>query len=276
MKRVILVLAVAMTAACSSQPKVEPAPAAPVVAKSLPTTLSEAVASDRRSDKNKLRDQARHPQQTLEFFDIKRDQTVMEINPASGWYTEILAPYLAEKGHYIAAVRNTDMTGEGNADLHKWLDANPDVASKITFAKFGEDKTPLAPADSVDRIVTFRNVHNWMMSHNEKKVFKAFYAALKPGGILGVVEHRAGKNNKDKHGEKGYVSEKAVIAMAKSAGFELLEKSEINANPKDTKNYPDGVWDLPPTLKKGDQDRDKYLAIGESDRMTLKFIKPQD
>lgn len=270
MRKIILGLALLMTAACSSQPAATPVSAA----KSLPHTLSESVNGDRRTDKNKARDQYRHPQETLEFFDIQPDQTVVEIWPATGWYTEILAPYLAEKGHYIAAVKNTDMNDFGNADLKKWTEANADVALHMTFVELSPEHSQLAEPNSVDRIVTFRNVHNWMKNKNEKKFFKAFFDALKPGGILGVVEHRASKKQKEKNGEKGYMSEKAVIAMAKKAGFKLVEKSDINANPKDTKNYPDGVWDLPPTLKQKDKNRDKYLTIGESDRMTLKFVKP--
>lgn len=269
MRKLFLGLAAVLAvAACSSKPE-----ATPVPAKTFPKTLGEAIGSDRRTDNNRVRDQYRHPLQTLEFFDIKPDQTVIEVWPASGWYTEILSPFLAENGHYIAAVRKTDMTDEGNADLKKWTAANSDVASKIKYVEFSAEHLELEP-NSADRIVTFRNVHNWMKGNNEKKFFKAFFKALKPGGILGVVEHRAGKNPKETHGEKGYVSEKAVIAMAKSAGFQLVEKSEINANPLDTKNYPDGVWDLPPTFKQKEVNRDRYLAIGESDRMTLKFVKP--
>jgi predicted methyltransferase len=259
---------------CASHKPVEAAVAAPVT-KPLPASLEEAVNSDRRSDKNRPRDQYRHPLETLQFFEIKPDQTVIEISPATGWYTEILAPYLAGYGHYVAAVRNKDLSDEGNADLKAWLGANADIASRVTMVEFNaESGWNLGAPNSADRVLTFRNVHNWMKHKNEAAIFKAFFTVLKPGGILGVVEHRAGKKQKETRGEKGYMQEKAVIAMAKKAGFKLVRSSEINANPKDTKNYPEGVWTLPPTLKLGDKDREKYLAIGESDRMTLKFVKP--
>ena len=137
------------------------------------------------------------------------------------------------------------------------------------------NKLSIAPKSSVDRVLTFRNVHNWIKRDQAEEVFKAMFQALKPGGILGVVEHRnSAKQSQDPKTESGYVAEDYVIALAKKAGFKLQGKSELNANPKDTKNHPEGVWTLPPTLRLKDQDREKYLAIGESDRMTLKFLKP--
>ncbi len=277
MKKVIIILSCAWAAACASNKLKSDTttivPQVPAV-KTLPTSLEEAVGSDRRTAKNKERDVYRHPQQTLEFFDIQPNQTVIEISPATGWYTEILAPFLATQGHYIGALRKADLNDSSNGALKAWGDQNADVMQKASFVEFNADHLSLGEDSSADRVVTFRNVHNWMQNKTEKQVFKSFFAVLKPGGILGIVEHRAAQTQKEKRGENGYVSEKTMIDLAKAAGFKLLARSEINANPKDTKNYPDGVWDLPPTLRLKDKDREKYLAIGESDRMTLSFVKP--
>ena len=272
--------ALAMSTGCSSAPKTE-TPAAPAVAAepALPTTIEEAVASQFRPESNRARDQYRHPAETLSFFGLKPGMTVIEVAPGAGWYLEILAPLLTNQGHYIAAMPAPSTGGEAhemNSKVADWEKAHPAVASKITVADFAPPaKVELAPEGSVDMVLTFRNVHNWMMKDAQKAVFKSFFRALKPGGVLGVVEHRAGKKSKhDKTGSSGYVAEKDVIALAQAAGFKLDQKSEINANPKDTKNYAEGVWTLPPTLRLGDKDRAKYLAIGESDRMTLRFVKP--
>jgi predicted methyltransferase len=251
----------------------------PVVSKTLPTSLADAVNSGFRDPNDRKRDQYRHPLETLEFFGIAPTMTVVEISPSAGWYTQILAPYLASQGHYIAAT-NGENNGEataGNAKLAAWMKENGEVASHVTFTEFDPpSKVEIAPPESADLVVTFRNVHNWMSKHAEKAAFASFFKALKPGGILGVVEHRADpKSKKDKDGHNGYVAQDAVIAMAKKAGFKLIGKSEINANPKDTKDYAKGVWTLPPTLRLGDKDHEKYEAIGESDRMTLKFMKPR-
>ncbi len=202
--------------------------------------------------------------------------TVVEIAPGAGWYMEILAPLLATRGQYIAAgfPRDTtvDFQKDLNAKIDAWLAKYPAAGAKAKIVSFSPT-TEIAPADSVDMVLTFRNIHNWMP--NEKEAFKTFFKALKPGGILGVVEHRADPKSKmDPKAKNGYVHEKHVIKIAKSVGFKLEEKSEINANPRDTKNYPEGVWTLPPTLRLKDVDKEKYLTIGESDRMTLRFVKP--
>ena len=272
----VVISSLALIAGCSSSEKKETV-AAPVVSKALPTSVAEAVNSGFRD--SKARDQFRHPLETLEFFGITPDMTVVEIWPSSGWYTQILAPYLATKGHYIAATNNSsnaEVAG-GNAKMAEWMKENSEVASHITFSEFNPpDKVEIAPAESADLVLTFRNVHNWMGKHAEKAAFASFFKALKPGGILGVVEHRAdAKSKKDSDGHNGYVTQDAVIAMAKKAGFKLVAKSEINANSKDTKDYEKGVWTLPPTYRLGDKDHAKYEAIGESDRMTLKFMKPK-
>lgn len=264
---------------CGSTPKKEE-PVASKPAPALPTTVEEAVKSPFRTAANLERDQYRHPVETLNFFDIKPDMTVIEVAPGAGWYMEILAPYLAEKGQYIAATvpstpDNTYMT-KLNEKTAAWLKQFPEVESKAKNSAFNPPTlVELGPEGSADRVVTFRNVHNWVSKDGEKAAFQAFFKVLKPGGILGVVEHRANpKSKRDPKAKSGYVLEKDIIRIAKSAGFKLDAKSEINANAKDTKDYPEGVWTLAPSYRLKDQDREKYAAIGESDRMTLRFIKP--
>ncbi len=228
--------------------------------------LANAVAASHRSDNFVERDKYRKPQQTLEFFGIKPNMTVVEISPGGGYWTEILAPYLKDKGTYYTVIspRQSD-------SWKKKLDANPAYSNVKTTFSDGE----IAPAGSADLVVTFRNVHNWMARGNADEMFAAFYAALKPGGILGVEEHRASdKAPQDPKAANGYVRQDYTVQLAEKAGFKLLDSSEILANPKDTKDWPKGVWTLPPTLALGDQDRDKYLAIGEADNFLLKFQKP--
>lgn len=242
--------------------------------------LADVVAADHRSEANTARDVYRNPVATLEFFDIQPNHTVVEISPGGGWYTEILAPYLRSDGllyaaHFPAKTEVAYYNRVRSAFLQK-LEENPDVYDKVQVTEFGVGAaTPIAPPGSADRVVTFRNVHNWLGNDFAADAFAQFYAALKPGGLLGVVEHRAapGTSAEDMQ-SSGYVTEAAVIALAEEAGFELVARSDINANPKDSKDHPKGVWTLPPSLALGDQDRQKYLSIGESDRMTLKFRKP--
>jgi predicted methyltransferase len=272
----LMTLSMTPITGCSSAPKLQGAtPAAPAP---LPTTVDEAVASTYRTEANRARDQYRHPRETLEFFGVKHDMTIIEISPGAGWYLEILAPLLTFQGHYIAAMPLAGATGDANSGTAKILDwekAHPEIASKITTVEFSPpEKTEVAPAESADMVLTFRNVHNWMMKGAEKAAFEGFFKALKPGGVLGVVEHRAKANEHDPKAKSGYVREKDVIALAKSVGFKYDTSSELNANAKDTKDHPEGVWTLPPTLRLKEKDREKYLAIGESDRMTLRFIKP--
>lgn len=246
----------------------------------LPKTIQGAVNSSYRTLENTNRDQYRHPYETLSFFGLQPSMTVVEITPGAGWYTEILAPFLATSGQYIGAIPPAGenvAVNETSAKVIAWLKSHEEFKGHVAIADFQPpDKLELARPGSADMVVTFRNVHNWMSKGNERAVFEAFFKALKPGGILGIEEHRApARAPHDPKASSGYVRENDVIALAKSAGFKLVAKSEINANPKDTKDYSDGVWTLPPTLRLKDQDRDKYLAIGESDRMTLKFVKPK-
>lgn len=242
--------------------------------------LKEVIAGDHRSADNAARDAYRHPYETLTFFGIRPDMTVVEIYPGRGWYTEILAPYLKDNGTLYAAEAPSDPSYEA---LQRSLEAfdqklkdSPELYGEVkrtTVTKDGD----IAPPESSDLIVTFRNTHSFMRAGTEDASFAAMYKALKPGGVLGVVQHRGDPNVKqDPKAATGYVNEDYVIALAENAGFELAGKSEINANPKDTKDYPKGVWTLPPSFRLGDEDRDKYAAIGESDRMTLKFVKPEN
>lgn len=240
------------------------------------SALDAAISSDLRSDKNKARDKYRHPKETLEFFGFKSNMTVVEITPGGGWYTEILAPALKEHGKLYGA--HYPDTGEDNyysnsrKKLEKKLKSNA-IYSEMELTDFVPRKeSVLAPAASADLVLTFRNLHNWKDAGVEQ-VFKDAYTALKPGGVLGVVEHRLPEGVSPEKA-RGYVSQSKTIEQAKAAGFELGGSSEINANPKDTATHPKGVWTLPPSLALKEKDKEKYVAIGESDRMTLKFVKP--
>lgn len=240
----------------------------------LPKTLEEAVNSSLRTPDNKKRDIYRHPLETLKFFGVTSTMTVVEIWPSGGWYTEILAPFLAENGKYVIADPAADPNGY-TTKRKEWMNEHKNIASKTSHTVFMPDEaTVLVENNSADVILTFRNVHNWQPVKAQEAAFKVFFKALKPGGVLGVVEHRASAKKKFDP-KSGYVLESEVIRMAKKAGFILAGKSEVNANAKDTTNHPEGVWTLPPRLKLGEQDKEKYLAIGESDRMTLKFVKPK-
>ncbi len=270
MKCLVSLLALtAFLTACQSEPKKEAAPP------TTPKTIEEAVQSTYRSPENRARDQYRHPVETLNFFGLKPEMTVIEISPGTGWYMEILAPLLHERGQYIAALvpsESSEHTAQLNSKVTSWIKAHPELESKIKTVSFAPPAA-LTEDGSADMVLTFRNVHNWASAGTDQAAFHSFFKALKPGGILGVAEHRANAKGK-RNPKSGYMREADIIKMAKKAGFKLDAKSEINANPKDTKDYADGVWTLPPVLRLGDKDREKYLAIGESDRMTLRFVKP--
>ena len=272
----------AAPAAAPAPVEVAPAPAAPAAAPA-DAALDAALTGAARSSENLARDAWRHPRETLTFFALAPNQTVVEITPGGGWYTEILAPYLREQGRYIGAVIDPAKAGSDNArdyytksndELRAKLAANPAAYDRATLVEVDPQAPVFAEPGTVDRVLTFRNVHNWIGNGSVAAMFKGFHAALKPGGILGVVEHRATADVPE--GDRsGYLSEAQVIAYATAAGFELQAKSEINANPKDTKDHPNGVWTLPPTLRvPAGEDAKKYQDIGESDRMTLTFVKP--
>lgn len=244
--------------------------------------LDTALQGSWRDPANVARDVHRHPQQTLAFFGIAPAQTVIEITPGGGWYAEILAPYLRDKGHYVAAVVDPAAVAEGKGrdyqqksrtTLESKFAASPAQYAKAQVLAYDPKAPVFGPAASADLVLTFRNVHNWRMAGQAEGMFKGFFAVLKPGATLGVVEHRA-KADVPADDKSGYVGEAQVIAMAEAAGFKLAGKSEINANPRDTKDHPNGVWTLPPGNNHDAADDAKYKAIGESDRMTLRFVKP--
>lgn len=253
-----------------------------VCAQSIEALLDQAIAGEHRSRAEKARDVYRHPRDTLLFFGLKPDMTVVEIWPAAGWYSQILAPVLRDKGKlYLAhvAIENPkleDWQRESRAKLEATFAKRPEVYGKPLFTSLGPPQyVVIAPPGSADMVLTFRNVHNWSLAKTDAVVFKAFFDALKPGGILGVVEHRAHPGTSlEQQVKSGYMTEAYVIELAEKSGFKLVAKSEVNANPKDTRDHPHGVWTLPPMNRGLFVDREKYRAIGESDRMTLKFEKP--
>lgn len=224
-----------------------------------------------RASENSARDAYRHPEQTLKFFGLRSNQTVIEITPGGGWYSEILAPLLKDHGHYIAALQGPTPSDT----LKRKFGADPEHYAKAQLVTFDPAAPVFGKPASADLVLTFRNVHNWVMADDAAQMFSAFYKVLKPGGVLGVVDHRA-KEGADLQSIKqcGYLPTAYVVELATAAGFKLQAQSEVNANAKDTKDYPAGVWTLPPTLKLGEQERARYVAIGESDRLTLKFVKP--
>ncbi len=243
-------------------------------------SLQGLAAGAQRSPANRVRDPYRHPVEVLTFFGVPDNAAVIEILPgASGYWTEILAPYLKDHGHFIAAIDDRDSpTPEArreNEGFAAKIAGDAADYGKVETAEFHPGVKELAPAGSADFVLTFRNIHNWMAAGTADKAFATFFRALKPGGILGVEEHRGRADQpQDPAAKSGYVRQDYAVALAEAAGFKLVGASEVNANPKDTKDYPVGVWALPPTYRLKDQDREKYQAIGESDRFVLKFVKP--
>jgi predicted methyltransferase len=244
------------------------------------TKLEKIISSDHRSANNVIRDQFRNPQRTLEFFGIKDTMTVVELTPGSGYYTEILAPYLKDKGEYIAAGFDPEAEHEYYRKNAKRFDeklkAAPELYGKVKVSILQPPKKlKFAEPETVDLVLSFRNTHSWANANALEEVFAEVHKALKFGGTFGLVQHRAGHlHPKDSSGKKGYLKQSKIIKVAEKMGFHLLEKSNINANEKDTRDYENGVWTLPPSLALKDKDSEKYKAIGESDRMTLKFVKP--
>ncbi|BBA32376.1 uncharacterized protein sS8_0408 [Methylocaldum marinum] len=257
--------------------------AEPVLAESasFDQALDQALQGDHRDPANRERDKYRHPKETLQFFGLRPDMTVVEISPGRGWYTEILAPVLRDRGKLYAVGFGPARPGlpeyaiKMQTAFEAKLKARPQFYDQVVLTSMQNPKqADFAPPGTADMVLTFRNVHNWIADGTADDMFKAMYRALKTGGTLGVVEHRAKPGTLPEEIKKsGYVTEDHVVALAEKAGFKLADRSEINANPKDTKDHPKGVWTLPPNLRMGDQDRERYVAIGESDRMTLKFIK---
>jgi predicted methyltransferase len=262
----IAVSAAAALAMTSSQPGTGQQPVAPI------SPLDAALAAPTRTPANTVRDKYRHPKETLTFFEVKPDDTVIELWPGGGWYTEILAPYLSSGG----ALQVVPPAGKYDERIRSKLASDP-VYRNVGVATFNAGQPTSIASGSADVVLTFRNVHSWLDEKNPiaRQVFAEAFRILKPGGTLGVEEHRLPENaDKAREASTGYVKVSTVRRLAEAAGFTFVGSSEINANPKDTKDYPEGVWTLPPTLQLGDKDKEKYLAIGESDRMTLKFVKP--
>jgi predicted methyltransferase len=261
----IAVAAASLTSALAAKFNVDPA-------------LAAVIANPARNEKASARDPVRHPAEVLSFFGLNRRQNVVELWPGGGYWTEILGPYLAARGHYTAALPAADDAEEGPI-LKAWREriaAHKDRYGTIVETKLVPDHFDIAPPGSADLVLTFRNLHNWMGGDYAPKVLEACFKALKPGGILGIEEHRGRIDQpQDPKAKSGYVREDYAIGLIKAAGFELVGRSEVNANPKDTKDWPEGVWTLPPTLTLGDKDRAKYIAIGESDNFVLKFKKPK-
>jgi predicted methyltransferase len=292
MKKSWLLIAVLVAvSACSKQEPAAQAPAAQTAEITL-DPLVVSVTSETRSAEDQARDQYRNPQEALTFWGLQPGMTILEVQPGGGWWTEILAPYArATGGKYYATAADLDNPelSEGarksRADFEARFAAKPEVYGQVQLVNFGPKSKPL-PENTFDFALSARSVHGWMGAGITEKVFKDLYGALKPGGILAIEQHRANPGKQDPKAESGYVTEAFVIEQAQKAGFELVERSEINANQADTKDHPFGVWTLPPTKRtrpysEGPDandpkfDRTKYDAIGESDRMTLKFRKPQ-
>ena len=241
--------------------------------------LDTILAGSQRSPQNRARDQYRHPKETLLFFGLRPEMRVLEVWPEPGWYTEVLAPLLREHGKYDAAVIEPDPQSkyitQRLSGFQQKLAERPDVYDRVSVVTFPSDGADVVPPGSLDMVVTFRNIHNWMARGTAAQAFATMYKALKPGGVLGVAEHRGNPSvPQDPQAKSGYVNEDYAIRLIEGQGFKLVGESQINANPKDTKDYEQGVWTLPPTYRLGDADRQKYTDIGESDRFTLKFVKP--
>lgn len=298
MKKLMLMAAsAAILAACSQAAPPADAPAdtsaETAAAETAPAvTLADIVNSDLRSAEEKARDTWRHPVETLEFFGIEADDKVVEIWPGGGWYTNILAPWLASGGGTLvaagfdpASVEDAERRAQVEARIEEFKNTYADPRfGTLEYSAFSAVSGPLTEAGTADAVLTFRNIHNWMSGGYTEKFFTDAYAALKPGGVLGVVEHRLPSTAmQDPTATSGYVHEDFVKGLATAAGFEFVEASEINANPADTADHPFGVWTLPPNSATSARDGTtiegfdaaKYTAIGESDRMTLKFRKPE-
>ena len=261
------------------------APTTPAVASADLVALDAAIAGDWREAGNVARDRYRHPRETLAFFGVQPGDTVIEITPGGGWYAEILAPYLRGDGRYIAAMVDPMALKEGSGRDYQQRSRNgfdafvarqPARYDRVQVVAFDPAAPRFGADGQADAVLTFRNVHNWFGAGTAQGYFDGFFRALKPGGVLGVVEHRAAPGTDEATMKKsGYLTEALVIDLATRAGFVLEAKSETNANAADTKDHPNGVWTLPPTNRHDEADKPKYAAIGESDRMTLRFRKPR-
>lgn len=243
--------------------------------------LRAAIDGPQRSAANRARDAARHPFETLAFFGLAPSHQVVELSPGGGWYTEILAPYLRDGGRLYAAHESAADANDYRRRSRQGFDAKlarePAVYDQVRVGLLPRSArfTDIAPPGGADAVLTFRNVHNWIEAGHLDATLQAAFAVLKSGGVLGVEEHRAPPGaSRDWIIKNGYVTEALMVERAEAAGFRLAARSEANANPRDTKDHPNGVWSLPPTLRGGDADRARFVAIGESDRFTHRYVKP--
>ncbi len=241
--------------------------------------LDNILADPHRPEADRARDRYRHPKDTLLFFGIRPEMSVLEVWPEPGWYTDVIAPLVRDRGKYYGAVMQADPASKYvSARLEAYrnkLTSDPTLYGNASIVTFPADGGDAVPPGSVDMVVTFRNLHNWMARDTAPQVFATIFKALKPGGVLGITDHRGNPAvPQDPRAKSGYVNEEYAIQLIEAQGFKLVGSSEVNANPRDTKDYEQGVWTLPPTYRLGDKDREKYAAIGESDRFTLKFVKP--
>jgi predicted methyltransferase len=287
-----LVLLTAVSACSKQEPPVQAQPAAETTPPAVADELTASINGEWRSADDKTRDEYRHPKEALEFWGLAPGMTILEVQPGGGWWSDILAPYAkATGGKYYATASDLDnpeiseAARKGRADFEARFAAKPEVYGTVQFVNFGPKSAPL-PQNTFDFALSARSVHGWMGGGVTQKYLKDLHGALKPGGILAIEQHRANPGEQDPKAQSGYVTEQFVIEQAQQAGFELVDRSEINANPRDTKDHPFGVWTLAPTKRtrpysEGPDahdpkfDRAKYDAIGESDRMTLKFRKPE-
>ncbi len=247
---------------------------------SLASQLTPILEGDHRPPQHKSRDQYRNPLETLRFFGVSADDTVIEINPGGGWYMEILGPLLNDQGQYIAVTPNPELEGMPSyvvsqaAQIQARIKEQPELYGQAKIQFYNPAEPVLGEPGSADKVLTFRNVHNWINAGLAEDMFAAFAEVLKTGGVLGVVQHRAPEGvDPEQSAPEGYVAEEVVIQLAEAAGFQLEARSDINANPEDSRDHPHGVWTLPPVLRLGEESREEYLAVGESDRMTLRFVK---
>lgn len=269
MRKTLLLVLLASGCGGASTPATTPVDEAQASSERRIDPLLVALDNPARTEEDRARDAARHPRETLQFFGLEETMDVVELSPGGGWYTRILAPYLAEKGSLTVGLPD----GRYGDAFRELAAQDPELYGKVRQARFAPPEGVEIADESADLVLTFRNVHGWMRAGVDGDVFRAVFRVLRPGGVFGVVQHRDEEGG-ELRPDSGYVPESYVIRLAEEAGFVLEAKSDINANPRDTRDHENGVWSLPPSLRVSDEHRDRMVEIGESDRMTLKFRKP--
>ena len=239
--------------------------------------LKEAILNENRKIENVKRDKYRNPYKTLNFFGINKEMKILEITPGRGWYTEILAKYMKDSNNFYIAKYTppqfaVEILTKIQNEFEKYFLNNEDRFGKIKYISINKDFDILSEKDKFDMVLTFRNSHNWLKNKKAEKMYNSIFKIMKKGGILGIVQHRANESSNFNY-KAGYVKESYLIKLVEKQGFKLIDKSEVNSNPKDLKNYEKGVWTLPPTFRLGEKNKSRFIDIGESDRMTLKFKK---